>query len=103
MIEHVKRSTRQAQEKMRAASIPCWIDTQRTMEWRLATRIASHPKTRWTTEAAKWNPGLSIGAKASRAVGRPKKRWEDDINKFLKPEETEATKGNDQRQTRSCP
>ena len=28
-------------------------------------------------------------------MGRPRKRWEDDINQFLKPEETEATKGND--------
>ena len=44
--------------------------------------------------AAKWNPGLSIGCKASRAVGRPRKSWEDDINQFLKPEETEETKGN---------
>ena len=51
-------------------------------------RFASHPETRWSKKAAKWNPGLSIGCKASRAVGRPRKRWEDDINQFLKPEET---------------
>ena len=58
-------------------------------------RIASHPETRLTKTAAKWNPGLSIGAKAYRAVGRPNKRWEDDINQFLEPEETAETKGND--------
>ena len=28
-------------------------------------------------------------------MGRPRKRWEDDINQFLKSEETEATKSND--------
>ena len=28
-------------------------------------------------------------------MGRPRKRWEDDVNQFLKPEETEETKGND--------
>ena len=42
------------------------------------------------TTAAKWTPGLSSGYKASR-----RKRCEDDINQFLKPEETEETKGND--------
>ena len=43
----------------------------------------------------KCNPGLSSGFKASRAVGRPRKRQEYDINQFFKPEETEETKGND--------
>ena len=39
--------------------------------------------------------GLSSGCKASRAVGRPRKRWEDTINQFFKLEETKETKGND--------
>ena len=28
-IEHIRRSTKDAEEKMRAANIPCWIETQR--------------------------------------------------------------------------
>ena len=94
-IEYMKRSSRLAEEKMRAANIPCWIETHEKMKWRLAMRITSHPETRWTKKAAKWNPALSIGCKASRAVRRQRKRWEDDTNQFLKPEETEETKGND--------
>ena len=39
--------------------------------------------------AAGWNPGLSTKYKTHRAVGRPKKRWEDEINEFLRPERTE--------------
>ena len=70
-----------------------WIETERKMEWRLAMRIASLPETRWTKKAARWNPALSVGTKAYRAVGRPK-RWEDEVNQFLKPEETDETKGN---------
>ena len=69
--------------------------THRKIKWRLEMRIASHPQSRCTKKAAKWIPGLSRGCKSSRAVGRPRKRWEDDINQFLKPEETEATKGDD--------
>ena len=53
--------------------------------------IASRPETRWTEKTTKWNPGLSMGAKACRAVGRHKNRWEEDINHFFKPEETDET------------
>ena len=58
-------------------------------------RISSQPGTRWPKKQQHVIPGISSGCKASRAVGRPRKRWEDDINQFLKLEETEETKGNE--------
>ena len=85
-IEYIKRSTKEAEGKMKSANIPCWIEAQRKMKWRLAMRIASLPK-----KAARWNPALSVGTKGYRTVGRPKKRWGDEINHFLKPEETDET------------
>jgi len=33
---------------------------------------------------ADWNPETSSKYMTSRSIGRPKKRWEDDINDFLK-------------------
>ena len=36
-------------------------------------------KVKMDNKAAKWNPWLSIGAQVSRRVGRPIKKWEDDI------------------------
>ena len=98
-IEHLKRSTAIAIERIKAAKIPCWIETEtlRRMKWRLAMRIASLPDERWTKKAAKWNPGLSTKHQTNRPVGRPKKRWEDEINGFLKPVETETTKGNEMK------
>ena len=83
----MKRSTGTAVEKMKAAKIPCWIGTHRRMNWRLAVRIASLPDERWAKNAAEWNSGLSIKHQTYRPVERPKKRWEDEINNFLKPEE----------------
>ena len=53
-------------------------------------RIASLPSERWTVKAAEWNPELSTNNKTYRAIGRPRRRWEDDINEFLKPEENET-------------
>ena len=32
-IEHTKRSTATAVEEMKAAQIPCWIETHRRMKW----------------------------------------------------------------------
>ena len=51
-------------------------------------------------KAADWNPGLSTKHQTNRPVGRPTKRWEDEINDFLKQEETEETKGNELRNNR---
>ena len=50
-------------------------------------------------KAAEWNPELSSKYRTNRAIGRPRKRWEDDINEFLKfvEEETEnLTESNNQ-------
>ena len=89
------QSTMVVQEKMRTFNISCWIETQRKLKLRLAMRTASHGKERWTKKTARWNPGLSPTAKAGRSVGRPRKRWEDDINEFGRTDETEESKGND--------
>ena len=37
-------------------------------------------------KAAVWNPEPSSKYRTNRAIGRPRKRWEDDINEFLKLE-----------------
>ena len=54
------------------------------MKWKLALRIATSPSERWLKMAAEWNPDLSSRYNTNRAIGRPKKRWEDDINDFFK-------------------
>ena len=63
-------------------------DSQK-MKWRLALRKATTPSERWLMKGAEWNPELSSKYRSNRAIGRPRKRWEDDINEFLKLEEDE--------------
>ena len=60
------------------------------MKWRLALRRATSPSERWLMKAAEWNPELSSKYKTNRAIVRPRKRWEDDINEFLKFVEDET-------------
>ena len=56
------------------------------MKWKVAQRIATSPIERWQEKAAEWNPDLSSRKRTNRAIGRPRKRWEDDINEFFKQE-----------------
>ena len=56
------------------------------MKWRLALRIATSPSERWFMNAAERNPELSSKYGTDRAILRPRKRWEDDINEFFKLE-----------------
>ena len=57
-IEYIKRSTREAEEQMKKANIPCWIEARRRMKWIMAMRIASLPEEKWSRKTAEWNPGL---------------------------------------------
>ena len=85
-IEYIKRSTENAMDKMERAKIRCWNRTHKKMKWKLALRIATSLSERWVKKAAEWNPDLSSRYRSNRAIGRPRKRWEDDINEFLKQE-----------------
>ena len=53
-------------------------------------RIATSPNERWLIKAAEWNPELGSKYRTTRSIGRPRKRWEDDINEFLKQIEDET-------------
>ena len=86
-IEYIKRSTNEAMEKMESEKIKCWDMTQRKMKWR---ETGSSPSERWLIKAAEWNPELNSKYRTNRSSGRPRKRWEDDINEFLKQVEDET-------------
>ena len=73
-------------------------DSQK-MKWKLALRIATSPSHRWQRKAADWNPELSTRYNTNSSIGRPRKRWEDDINEFLK-QEVEGAKQNGSAQNR---
>ena len=53
-------------------------------------RIATSQSERWLIEVAEWNPELSSKYRTNISIGRPRKRWEDDINEFLKQVEEET-------------
>ena len=89
-FDYIRRSTADAIDRMDHAKIRCWNKTHKKMKWKLALRIATSPSERWVKKAAEWNPEMSSKYRTSRTIGRPKKRWEDDINDFLKQNHDET-------------
>ena len=81
--------------KMETFNIGNRIKTHRRLKWRQGMTIASHKEERWTRRAAEWNSGVIISMKAHRKIGRPTKRWEDDMNEFVKTDEEDTTQNND--------
>ena len=79
-IEEIKRGTEDAMEKMAHAKIRCWNRTHIKMKWKRTLRISTSPSERWLRKAAELNPWLISRYWTNRASGRPRKRWEDDIN-----------------------
>ena len=86
-IEYIKRSTKEADEHMKKHNVKCWIEVHRRQKWRMAKRITILPAKRWNRRVFNWHPGLDNNIRARKQVGRPKRRWEDDLNEFLRTEE----------------
>ena len=84
---HINKSTKEAEEHMEKHKIKCWIETHRRQKWRMARRIITLPVKRWNRRVFNWHPGLDTSVRARRQVGRPKRRWEDDLNEIMKIEE----------------
>ena len=93
--EYIKRSTREDDETMLTNNIPNQVEAQKKLKWRQAMRVAVQNQEKWTPRAAEWNPWLIISTRTRRKAGRPAKRCEDDLNEFVKDEETEAAHRND--------
>ena len=50
-------------------------------------RVISLPEKRWTRRVFDWHLGLDKSIRTRRQVGRPKRRWEDDLNEFMNTED----------------
>jgi hypothetical protein len=76
------RTTRAAEAQLQKYKLETWATAWRRRVWRWAARIATYHHDRWAWKAARWEPELSPLAKG-RQPHRQRKRWSDDIVKFL--------------------
>ena len=83
----MKRSTATAVERMKAANIPCWIETHRRMNGAWQRELPRFQMKNGQRKRQNGTPALASNR-------------EDESNHFFKPEETEVTKFNDKTMTR---
>lgn len=70
--DYIKRSTREAEGKIRTFNITSCIETQRTLNWRQAMRIASHIKRK-----VNWK-GWRVESRLDHISENTKKNWKAD-------------------------
>ena len=81
--EWIRRSTHEAEERMKKLHLEDWVAMQRRRKWRWAKKVATDTTTTWTTTALHWVPTLDPQLCPRRQTGWPKLRWSDDINNYL--------------------
>ena len=79
----LKRVTYLAEEKAKTAGLQEWLTTWRTKQWRWARKVVTKDCTKWSNLALQWCPLLHASKSSRRQQGRPKKRWTDDIQRYL--------------------
>ena len=84
------RTTRAAEAQLRRYRIDDWLTGWKRKMWRWAGRVASLPHDRWARKAMVWQPETLAHAKG-RSQAHPRKRWADDIVRFLHSREIDAT------------
>ena len=81
-IEYTKRSTKEAEEHMEKHKNKM-LDRSAQK-----TKMAYGKESHYTTRTEEYSTGILdwtlASIRARRQVGRPKRRWEDDLNEFMK-------------------
>ena len=82
--EFIQRATRAVEAQLAKLKIDEWTTYYLRRKWLWARRIAQQNNNRWSKIVTQWNPQSTNHQQARRAQSRPCKRWDDDINAFLR-------------------
>ena len=77
-VEWVRRATHYADAASQDHNVECWVVAQRRRKYKWAGHVARMSDDRWTFRALCWRP-----ISGTRAVGRPHKRWADDLDLYF--------------------
>ena len=77
-VDWIRRQTAFAETQLDNANLEDWIEGQRRRKWRWAGHVARRGDSRWSTSIIGWIPHQGC-----RRVGRPSKRWRDDLDAYF--------------------
>ena len=83
-VDWIRRTTHETEELLKRLDIEDWLTTQRRRKFKWALKVATCNSDRWASRATTWQPNLQrkAAATAARSAGRPRTRWDDDLNSF---------------------
>ena len=81
--EWIQRATHEAENRMKRLNFEDWISLQRRRKWKWAQKVATSTGDSWILDAVTWDPYPRLSTAASRRVGRPTKRWTDDLREYV--------------------
>ena len=83
-VDWIRRSTHEAERRMKELKLEDWVSLHRRRKWRWARKVATSQGSNWSVRALTWEPGHRMPtANYTRRVGRPKLRWADDIRTHI--------------------
>ena len=88
-LDWVKRTTREAEQRMDNLGIESWISQYRRRKWRYAGQLIRGSQDKWSNSLLRWMPEFEV--RSSRCQGRPRTRWSDALqaitSKMFGPQE----------------
>ena len=81
--EWIQRATHEAENRMKRLNLEDWVSLQRRRKWKWAQRVATCTGDSWILDAVTWDPYPRVSTAESRRVGRPAKRWSDDLRQYI--------------------
>ena len=82
--DFIRRATQIADEHLEKANVQDWAAAYLRKQWQWARRIAQQSPDRWSRCVVQWNPQIDNPERACRPQAHPHKRWDDDINMYLR-------------------
>ena len=79
--DFIQRATHRSEELASKYGAEDWASIQKTQKWRLAGKAAMSTDGRWTKRFLEWKPWFRT--LPHRDVGRPLKRWDDDLTHLI--------------------
>ena len=81
--DFIKRTTTIAERLLSSLDIETWDITYWRRKWQWTSRLAEQHHDRWSRIAYLWQPQIHHRYPTYRRQGRPRKRWDDEINHFI--------------------
>ena len=82
--DFLKRTAETIDDQLEKAGLLLWTTRRQRRKWKWAHHLLTDDRNKWSNVATIWQPLLHSSCPRARKQARPKKRWETEVEEFLK-------------------